>query len=162
MILIADASALIALAACDSLSLLEGLFGTVLVPEAVYLEVASVDKPQSARLRTYLQGKVRSVDMRQFVYLDAFADSGETEAMSLYKEVAADYLLIDDKRGRRVATINQIKTVGSLGVLLQAKRAGLIHQIAPLIKQIVASPVYMGEGLIQTVLELAGETAEQD
>jgi predicted nucleic acid-binding protein len=37
MILVADASALIALSACDSLSLLEGLFGTVLVPEAVFL-----------------------------------------------------------------------------------------------------------------------------
>lgn len=160
MILVADASALIALATCDSLTLLETLFGSVLVPEAVFSEVTAVDKPQSARLQTYLHGKVRSVDMRRFVYLDAFADAGETQAMLLYKEVDADYLLIDDKRGRKVAKINQIKTVGSLGVLLQAKRAGYIPCIAPLIDQISASPVYMNESLIQIVLELAGESAQ--
>lgn len=157
MILVADASALIALSACDSLDLLEALFGNVIVPEAVFIEVASTNKPQSERLRNYLQGKVRTVNMDHYVYLDAFADAGETQAMLLYKEVAADYLLIDDKRGRKVAQINQIKTIGSLGVLLQAKHAGLISHVEPLITKIAASPVFMGAGLIQTVLELAGE-----
>lgn len=161
MILVADASALIALATCDSQDLLETLFGNVLVPEAVFEEVTALDKPQSARLRSYLHGKVRAVDMQHFIYLDAFADAGETQAMLLYKEVTADYLLIDDRRGRKVAKINQIKTVGSLGVLLQAKRAGLISCVAPLIEQIAASPIFMSENLIQTVLELAGETVDR-
>lgn len=159
MILVADASALIALATCDSLALLEAIFGNVLVPEAVFSEVTALDKPQSARLQSYLHGKVRAVDMQRFVYLDAFADAGETQAMLLYKEVAADYLLIDDKRGRKVAKINQIKTVGSLGVLLQAKRAGLIPCVAPLIEQIASSSVFMSENLMRIALELAGETA---
>lgn len=157
MILVADASALIALATCDSLDLLEKIFGKVLVPEAVFEEVTALDKPQSARLRSYLHGKVRAVDMQRFVYLDAFADAGETQAMLLYKEVAADYLLIDDKRGRKVARINQIRIVGSLAVLLQAKRAALIPCVASLIAQIEASPVFMSASLIQAVLELAGE-----
>jgi hypothetical protein len=162
MILVADASALIALATCNSLDLLEALFGNVLVPEAVFKEVTAQDKPQSARLRSYLHGKMRTVDMQHFIYLDAFADAGETQAMLLYKEVTADYLLIDDRRGRKVAKINQIKTVGSMGVLLQAKRAGIIPFVAPLIEQITASPIFMSENLIQTVLELAGETAGKD
>lgn len=157
MILIADASALIALAACDSLPLLDALFGTVMVPEAVYAEVVIPDKPQAARLIDYLVGKVRPVDMQRFVYLDAYADVGETQAMLLYKEVEADYLLIDDQRGRKVAKINQIKIVGSLGVLLQAKKTGLIPRVTPLIALIAASPVFMSDCLIQTVLELAGE-----
>lgn len=141
--------------------MLEALFGNVLVPEALFSEVTALDKPQSERLRNYLYGKVRVVDMQRYVYLDAFADAGETQAMLLYKEVAADYLLIDDKRGRKVAKINQIKTVGSLGVLLQAKRIGLITRIAPLIEQIAASPVFMSESLIQTVLTLASETTQR-
>ena len=158
MILVADASALIALSACDSLTLLDTLFGDVLVPETVFDEVTAHDKPESDRLRQYLHGKIRAVDTSRFVYLDAFADAGETEAMLLYKEIAADYLLIDDKRGRRIAKINQIRIIGSLGVLLQAKRAGLIPCIAPLIESISASPVFIAEPLRQTVLELAGET----
>jgi len=58
MILVADASALIALATCDSLLLLEEIFGNVFVPDAVYAEVTELDKPQSTRLRSYLQGKI--------------------------------------------------------------------------------------------------------
>ena len=157
MILVADASALVALSACDSLNLLEALFGEVWVPEAVFKEVAVPNKPQAACLRHFLQSKVRAVDMQNFVFLDAFADAGETAAMLLYKEMAADYLLIDDKRGRKVAKINQIRTIGSLGVLLQAKRAGLIPEVAPLLRQILASPVFIGADLLQTVLDLAGE-----
>lgn len=160
MILVADSSALIALATCDSLHLLEAIFGEVLVPEAVFAEITSIEKPQSERLRTYLEGKVRTVDMRRFIYLDAYADAGETQAMLLYKEVAADYLLIDDKRGRKVAKINQIQTIGSLGVLLQAKRSGLIPSVAPLLAQISASPIFMNADLIKTVLDLADESGE--
>lgn len=158
MILVADASALIALSACSSLPLLDALFGTVLVPEAVYLEISVGDKPDAKELRKYLQGKVRHVDMRHFVYLDACADAGETAAMVLCKELNADYLLMDDKRGRKVAAINQIRTVGSMGVLLQAKRVGLIAAVAPLLAKIDTSPVFVSRKLIDTVLDLAGES----
>ncbi|NEX17764.1 MAG: DUF3368 domain-containing protein [Halochromatium sp.] len=158
MILIADASALIALSACNSLSILDALFGTVLVPEAVHLEVTTEDKPYAEPLRRYLLGKVRQIDMQNFVFLDAYADAGETAAMLLYKQLNADYLLIDDKRGRKVAAINQIKTIGSLGVLLQAKRVGLVASIAPLLAQIEASPVFVSRNLLENVLELAGES----
>ena len=161
MILVADASALIALATCDSLILLDALFGEVVVPQAVYLEVAQPDKPQGVRLEHYLQNKVRSVDMSGFVYLDAYADLGETQAMLLYKAMNADLLLIDDQRGRKVAKINRINTVGSLGVVRQAKNKGLISAVAPLLAQIAASPVFISASLIQTVLELAGEPGQR-
>jgi predicted nucleic acid-binding protein len=157
MILVADASALIALATCDGLEWLEKLFGQVLVPETVFSEVAISDKPQSLRLRAYLQGKVRQVDMNGYVYLDAYADAGETQAMVLYKAVNADYLLIDDKRGRKVAQINQIKVVGSLGVLIQAKKAGLIDQVKSRLDQIAQSQIFMAPALVSAVLAMAGE-----
>lgn len=157
MILVADASALIALATCDGLPWLDALFGEVLVPEAVYREVTLADKPQAMRLHAYLQGKIRQVDMADFVYLDAYADAGETQAMVLYKSAGADYLLIDDKKGRKVAQINQIKTIGSVGVLIQAKKAGLIKHVKPSIDLIIASQIYMSTELISAVLAMADE-----
>jgi predicted nucleic acid-binding protein len=157
MILVADASALIALATCDGLPWLDALFGEVLVPEAVFREVTFADKPQAMRLNTYLQGKIRQVDMADFVYLDAYADAGETQAMVLYKSAGADYLLIDDKKGRKVAQINRIKTIGSVGVLIQAKKAGLIKHVKPSIDLIIASQIYMSTELINAVLAMADE-----
>ena len=62
MILVADSSALIALASCDGLSLLDTLFGTVIVPEAVYREAIVGDKPQARKLKDYLRDKVRKID----------------------------------------------------------------------------------------------------
>lgn len=157
MILVADASALIALATCDGLVWLDMLFGEVLVPETVFQEVAVSPKPQSKRLHGYLQGKVRKVDMTGYVYLDAYADAGETQAMLLYKAFNADYLLIDDRRGRKVAQINQIKIIGSLGVLIQAKNAGLITQVKPSLDLIAGSQIHIAPSLLNAVLAMAGE-----
>lgn len=88
------------------------LFKEVIVPKAVFMEVVKGDKPEAKVLEKYLQEKVRVVDMHNFVYLDGNADAGETEAMSLYKQELADKLLIDDRRGRRIAKINGINTKG--------------------------------------------------
>lgn len=161
MILIADSSALVALSICNSLDLLEQLFGAVYVPETVYLETTQPNKKEASKLKNFLQGKVRKVDMQGYVFLDAFADAGETEAMLLYKQISANKLLIDDQRGRKVAKINQINTIGSLGVLLVARERGLINEIFPLLKQIEQSDIYLSSQLITTVLELAGENHSQ-
>jgi predicted nucleic acid-binding protein len=96
--------------------------------------------------------------MQNYVFLDGFADAGETEAMVLYKQISADKLFIDDQRGRNVAKLNHINTIGSLGVLLVAKQRGLISEIAPLLLQLEKSDIYLSKQLIATVLELANET----
>jgi predicted nucleic acid-binding protein len=77
--------------------------------------------------------------------------------MLLYKQMSADWLLIDDKRGRKIAAVNHINTIGSLGVLLSAKKRGLISAVKPKIDQIADSNVYIGQTLRQIVLDIAGE-----
>ena len=157
MILVADCSALVALATCDALSLLDQLFGTVIVPEAVYREAVVGNKPEAEHLRVYLDGRVRALDPQRLMLLDGFSDPGETEAMLLYRQLQADYLLINDRRGRRMARINNIQVIGSLGVLLGAKRAGLIEAVKPFVQRLAESDLYLSEALISTVLEVAGE-----
>ena len=158
MILVADCSALIALSVCESLVLLEELFEIVVVPETVYHEATRPDKKEAQALKLFLQGKVRHVDLQGYVFLDAFADAGETEAMLLYKQLSADKLLIDDRRGRKVAKINHINTIGSLGVLLAAKEKGLVAEIAPILRKIASSDIYLSQQLIAMVVHLAGES----
>lgn len=157
MILVADSSALIALSISDGLQLLEPLYGNVLVPQAVYTEVTGCEKPESHRLQNFLKDRIRTVDTANYVYLDAYADQGETEAMLLYKQLKANKLLIDDRRGRRIAQLNGISIIGSLGVLLAAKKQGLLNRVAPALTKLTQSRIYMDPDLLQTVLELAGE-----
>ncbi|MCK9394393.1 MAG: DUF3368 domain-containing protein [Methylobacter sp.] len=136
---------------------MEHLFDSVVVPETVYNEVTRPNKKEAQALKIFLQGKVRQVDMQAYVFLDAFADAGETEAKLLYKQISADKLLINDRRGRKVAKINRISTIGSLGVLLAAKEKGFITEVSPLLRQIENSDIHLSQKLIATVLELAGE-----
>ncbi len=160
MILIADSSALVALSICDGLELLEQLFGEVKVPVAVYQEVTVRNKTGSGELETFLEGKVEAVDTANYIYLDGYADLGETEAMLLYKQLSADWLLIDDRHGRQVAGINRIQTVGSLGVLLAAKQKGLISALQPRLDLLTRGKIYISPELQRSVLKLAGEHTE--
>ncbi len=157
MILVADCSALIALSACQQLAVLEKLFETVVVPEAVYYEATVSYKKEAQQLKVYLQNKVHKVDMNNYVFLDGFSDIGETEAMLLYKQLSADKLLIDDKRGRKIAKLNNIRIIGSLGILLIAKEKGLINEIYPLLQCIEKAGIHLSVELVETVLDLAGE-----
>lgn len=81
----------------------------------------------------------------------------EIEAMYLYKQPSADRLLIDDCRGRKVAQLNQIVVIGSVGILLLAKQKGVLSSIKPKLDLLRASNVYVAESLLIQALRLAGE-----
>lgn len=157
MLVVADTSALVALAACDVLSILDSLFQEVRVPLAVFQECTVAGKPEAERLKAYLRGKVVEVDLKEFVIAVAGLGQGELEAMVLYKRLRADRLFLDDHRARNVARLNGIEVVGSLGVLLQAKESGLIAELRPLVDIIQTAGIHYGAQLVAEALRLASE-----
>jgi uncharacterized protein len=159
MLVIADTSALLALASCDSLFLLDALFRTVRVPSAVFRECTVADKPEAKRLKEYLRDKVIEVtDPSALVTAATGLGQGELEAMALYKRLHADFLLLDDGRARKIARLNDVEVIGSLGVLLLAKTNSLLPAIKPSIDTIQAAGIYLSEALVAEALRLAGET----
>ncbi len=117
MIVIADSSALVALAVCDVLHLLEPLFGNVRVPQAVFDEVNITNKPQAKVLQEFLADKVVPVSLAMVtIEKSSGLGKGELEAIALYKQESADLLLIDDARAKKTAYINNVEVMGSLGI----------------------------------------------
>jgi len=157
MLVVADTSALVALAACNALSLLDQLFQEVRVPPAVLRECTVPGKPEAERLEAYLKDKVTNVDLGEFIIAVAGLGQGELEAMALYKRLHANRLLVDDQRARRVASVNGIEVVGSLGILLLAKDSGILQEIRPALATIEAAGVHYSEQLVREALRLAGE-----
>ena len=157
MLLVADSSSLITLSVAESLHLLELLYGEVKVPLSVYNEVTPKSKPESAVLDKYLQDKTIEVSLDEVVITDYSLGSGEIEAMILYKRLKADLLLIDDKRARKIAGLNDIKTIGSLGVLMEAKERKMIYEIRPALLKIYKSDIYISSELYNYVLIKSGE-----
>jgi predicted nucleic acid-binding protein len=158
MIVICDTSPLIALSIVDKLELLEALFEEVVIPVSVFNELNKTDKPESQRIAVWAQGKVAAAMNKQLLQsFSLLLDMGESEAMTLYFEKEADFLLIDEKKGRKIATYNKINIVGSLGILLLSKQKGLIPLIKPFLNRLQQSYIRISDELYLKALELADE-----
>jgi predicted nucleic acid-binding protein len=156
---VADAGPLIAFGRIDRLELLSQVLGTVLVPDVVAREcLADPLKPGAraidAGLRSGLLSRVPDpkASERAFVVLDA----GESAAIGLAMQRAVA-VLIDEKLGRRVAAHLGVAVIGSAGVLLAAKRRGLVAAVGPILDALMASGYRFSTDLVRTVLIRAGE-----
>jgi uncharacterized protein len=157
MLIVADSSALIALAACDGLDLLLKIYTEVKVPEAVFSETVAPEKPYSEILGNFLSDKVMHVDAARWVFAAGGLGRGEIEAMALYKQLNADALLIDDHRARVIAEHNHVNCIGALGFLLLAKQSGKTQSVKPYVQKLRQSSIYYSDDLLEKVLKLAGE-----
>lgn len=144
----------------QQLPLLQKLFERVLIPEQVAAELSrgqSIlgDWQQAAGAGAL---SVVEVKMSPFLHqLEARLDAGEAAAIALANERSADLLLMDEVEGRQVAAYHGLRVVGTLGILIEAKRLGLIDTVAPLIDQLERANFRISPALRQHVLRSAGE-----
>jgi predicted nucleic acid-binding protein len=158
MIVICDTSPIIALSVMNKLDLLERLFKEVIIPASVFSELNVTNKPEAQQIIAWAHGKVVSTtNMHLMRSFNLLLGTGESEAMALYFEKEADFLLIDEKKGRKIAIYNKINIVGSLGILLLAKQKGLILEIRPLLNQLQQSYIRISDELYKKTIELAKE-----
>ena len=85
-----------------------------------------------------------------------FLDEGEAEAIQLARELQAT-IIIDERRGRRIAKSLGLKVRGTLGILLELKRKGLIDAVKPFIRKMLEKGYYLSEELVEEVLRAADE-----
>lgn len=157
-IVIADAGPLIAFARLNQLGLLPQIFGRVLVTDIVFAECAGrSDFPESALIHEAVT--MRQLELCTSPDFSAFAqkiDAGEASAIA----VAIDFgcgVIMDDKAGRRMATNASVPVIGTVGVLVLAKRKGLVPLVKPLLKNFVASGYFLSEEIIAAALLASGE-----
>jgi predicted nucleic acid-binding protein len=83
--------------------------------------------------------------------------NGESDAITLYLEIGADFLLCDDKKARNYAKSININVVGSFGLLIKAKEKKLIDSIKPLIEIIENSDIFIDKQTVEIVLQNVDE-----
>ncbi|WP_287728742.1 DUF3368 domain-containing protein [Microcystis sp. M061S2] len=85
-------------------------------------------------------------------------DRGESEGIILALELGADILILDERKGRKVAQSLGLNITGILGVLLEAKQKELIMNIKPIVDQLILKAEFrISETLYRKVLTIAGE-----
>lgn len=83
---------------------------------------------------------------------------GETEVISLALDAPGSEVLLDDLAARRCAAAAGVACRGTVGVVLAAKRRGLIPAAGPVLDELRGAGLFLGSGLIREALALVGET----
>lgn len=84
-------------------------------------------------------------------------DLGEAETIVLARELAADWVLMDEKKGRRKFTQLGLQKIGTVGILLKAKQVGLIVELRPELDLLRQQGFGVSQGVIDAVLRQANE-----
>ncbi len=80
---------------------------------------------------------IAAQNRREVARLRQQLDPGEAEAIIVVVEIKTSLILVDERRGRRVATEHGLDVMGLLGVLLEAKRRGLIPECKPVLHEMI-------------------------
>ena len=158
-IAICNTGPLIALAKVQRLDLLTSPFRIVRIPKAVADELGG----SGAQLPgATIVGKpgFELVEPKQKIdpLLEAELDSGEAAVIQLALETSDVEILIDERKARRVAaSVYGLSVIGIGGLLLRAKKNGLIDQIQPLFDQIRKNGYFIGDRLMDGILRAGGE-----
>jgi predicted nucleic acid-binding protein len=156
MLVVSNTSPIINLAAIGHLSLLEQLYGKIIIPKAVWEEIRTGEgQPGEAEVKSLPWFEQRQVSNRDLIR--EILNPGEAEALALAIELRADLLLIDERAGRMEAELRGLRFKGLLGVLIEAKKKGYLKDVKPLLDDLRRKRFWIGETLYQQVLKTVEE-----
>ncbi len=151
-LVISDSGPIFSLAIIDKLQVLDALFDEICVPQAVWEELSRDKKTeQYSKIIGYFEGKVKKIS--GFNKLTFVMDYGESESVILYKELNADYLLIDDKKARAIAENFGIQCIGTIGILSIARDKGIIDELKPLFESFLKNNRFYSLKLLNAILK---------
>lgn len=163
MILVCDTGPPIALAKIDRLDLLSHLgFQRICLPPWVHRELLGKVGPESEAVEAALAGFIQitqpgPIDPRVQAIV-AHLDRGEREVILVGASLTdRGILLLDDQAGRPAAKALGLAMIGTAGVLLSAKKRGLIDVVSPLMSRLRQQGYWLSEALVAEVRRLAGE-----
>lgn len=152
-LVVSDTSPIRALDHLQLLDLLSRLFEVVLIPPAVRDELARPRRRFRAVDVVQIPGATiqAPADLTRVRELERELQAGEAEAIALAEEVQAE-LLVDERVGRLAAVQRGLRVTGTVGLLVEACRRGMIPSVAPLLERLRSE---LGFHLTDDLIELA-------
>lgn len=157
MIVISDTTAISNLIQIQEFELLKKLYQEIIIPERVYEELLILAE-FDIQIEELLKAEwidIKEVKSQELI--DQFRkklDRGEAEAIALAIEMQANYLLIDEKEGRKIAREHQLDIVGTLGILINGKKSGLIESMVEKMDDLRKIGFWISDSLYQEIIEI--------
>jgi predicted nucleic acid-binding protein len=158
--IVTNTSPLIAIvAATGDLTLLKNLQLQIIVPYEVAQEINSGGRDrlgtQAFNQASWLE--IQSEPIKIAPYLLNTLDRGEASVIQTALNRQIETVCIDEKAGRRVARLSQLKLTGSIGLLLKAKQNGQLDSMATAIQRMQQSGIRLSQGVIHFAMVRSGE-----
>jgi hypothetical protein len=162
MTVVCNTSPISNLAAIGQLTLLQKVYGNVIIPQTVADEITKVATIYTQATSVFSQSwiGIQTVNnaTRVLELRGRKLDAGESEAIALALEINAELLVIDERLGREIAVSEGLNITGLIGVLLEAKNRGLISQVKPMMDALIVQAGFrVSSGLYTEVLRLSRE-----
>jgi predicted nucleic acid-binding protein len=160
--IVADTGPIIGLAKIGRISLLKKLATEVLIPPIVHKELYGKIGSESGQIDQALSDFVHVVEPAplELNVDEPLSNLGEGEKQSIFlastlkREVI---LLIDDRAGRQAADNLSISKIGLVGILLLAKKKGLIDNVGSLLHELRAAGFWLSDEVIAAARKLGKE-----
>ncbi len=163
MPVVSNTSPILNLAIIGRLSLLHEQFGEIWIPPGVLDELRIEENiPGSGAMRKAIEAgwlQTKGVEDQALVrVLRRELDRGEAEAIALAVQVEAEWTLLDEREGRRVAKSLGLKVIGILGILLRARREGKLPSLRGVMEELQQEAGFrIGKDLFAQLLRESGE-----
>jgi predicted nucleic acid-binding protein len=157
---VCNAGPLIALTGIGQAGLLRELFGEVLVSGKVRDEVEAGGKTGAGASLLTDAPWIRVIVLTDppDPLLETLLDQGEAETISLALQSSAALVLMDERKGRKIARgIYGLSVIGTGRLLTEAKKAGFISAVRPLIDQMRLNGYWLSDKIVEEILRQAGE-----
>lgn len=156
--IVSNTTPLISLMKISQLEILEEIYSEIIISEAVYEEIEAGRHKEFYRDLSKIKWiKIKSIKDKLSVNYFLDLDAGEAETIILASEIGADLIILDEKLGRFHAKNSGMKVTGTIGILVKAKKMGLVPKLKPLLKQLTEKNVWLSDKLISQVCKTVDE-----
>ncbi len=138
-LVIADSTCLIGLSRIGKLDILRDLFGTITIPDAVFYEVVTLGKGRPGAIDVKKAEWIAKLTVKNRLAVSAFKfnlGAGESEAIALASENETDYIILDDRKARDIATGLSLSVIGTVAVLNKAAQKRIIKDFQKVLKDL--------------------------
>lgn len=156
MIIVSNTSPLIAFGKLKRLNIWENVFKSILIPKFVHQEFTNTKYKNEFAFpeNLFKIEEVKDIDP----LLKKELDRGEAEAITLAMNKKADWLIIDERKGRNIAkNVYGLNIIGTAGILLKAKESGIVKEILPIFKELKQINYFISDEVILHICKQAGE-----